>query len=103
MEKDSGSRAIATTNGNSNMVLAIMHRRPPGRFGHVLLDGLADFGVAMLIGAEPAVYLIARAVSGCDFAGREANWNTFVTRGMPAAEQRARYLQYLRSLGYDTD
>lgn len=103
MIDDRGSRIIATANRNSNLVLAIMHRLPPGRFGTSMLDGLREFGVSMLVGVEPRVYLIARAVRGRDFAGRNANANPLFTSYIGKEERERRVRQHLRSLGYDID
>lgn len=98
-----GSRILATTNQNSNFVLALLHRLPRGRFGHVFVDGLRDFGIPMLFGIEPAVYLIAKAAPDLTFAGREANANPLMTGPLSYEERDRRLRQYLRSIGYLKD
>lgn len=94
---------LKTVNGNSNFVLGLLHRLPPGRFGHIFVDGLRRFGVPVLFGIEPAVYLLAKALPDIRFEGRNANDNLLITCHVGPEELERRVRQHIRAMGLNND
>lgn len=104
MDATEQSHLLVSTNWNSNMVLALAHRLAAGPDGRLLPDGLANFGVLMLVGVEPRVVLATPFFHFDDLWQYAANQNVWSTRSCRTLDEKLRCIQrQLAMRGYGDD